>query len=186
MFYVTSLTTEIVLAPRFFGSTLHSTITRLVKESVEGTALAHYGYVVSVLDVPREKMKGGVIEYDSGDVVFSITYEALLFRPFKNEVLDAVVVDVTNMGFFAYVGPLRIFVHSKQFPPDLNGTTGGHFTGSSWVSDDGEVHIKDNSGVRLRIIGTKVDAGDISCIGCIATDFLGVIDNGEGGEGMME
>ncbi|GMI21599.1 hypothetical protein TeGR_g1811 [Tetraparma gracilis] len=181
MFYVTTLTHSVVLPPRYFGSTLHATITRLVRESVEGKALAHYGYVVSVLHVPQEKMKGGVIEYDSGDVVFAVEYEALLFRPFKNEVLDAVVTDVNSMGFFAFVGPLRVFVSSHLFPPDLNGSAGGEggFNGTSWVSDDGEVHIRQDCGVRLKIIGTTVEQGTISAVGCINQDFLGLVDNGD-------
>ena len=151
----------------------------LLQEKVEGSALAHYGYVVKVLNVPRDKMKSGVIEYDSGNVVFSVEYEALVFRPYKNEVMDAVVTDVNQMGFCAFVGPLRIVVSSHLFPTDLNGVDGGEFTGSAWVSKDGEVHIKDGSGVRLRIIGTTVEANNISCVARIDQDFLGLIDNGD-------
>ena len=125
-------------------------------------------------------MVAGVIEYDTGAVVFSVQYEALLFRPVKNEVVDAVVTDVTQMGFFAFVGPLRVFVSSHQFPPDLNGTEGGEFTGSAWVSGDGQIHLRDGCGVRVRIMGTVVEQGDVSCIGTIDQDFLGLVDNGEG------
>ena len=34
-------------------------------------------------------------------------YNAVVFRPFKGEVLDAVVETVNKMGFFAEVGPLK-------------------------------------------------------------------------------
>ena len=33
---------------------------------------------------------------------------AVVFRPFKGEVLDAVVTTVNKMGFFAEVGPLQV------------------------------------------------------------------------------
>ena len=33
---------------------------------------------------------------------------AVVFRPFKGEVLDAIVTTVNKMGFFAEVGPLQV------------------------------------------------------------------------------
>ena len=44
----------------------------------------------------------------AGLVTFPIRYMAVVFRPFKGEVLDAVVTTVNKMGFFAEVGPLQV------------------------------------------------------------------------------
>ncbi len=182
MFYVLQLTHSLVIPPIHFGPKLYDTLTTLLRSSVEGSALSTYGYVVQVISVPRSSITAGVIEYDSGDVAFDIRYEALLFRPFKNEVVDAVVTDVNNLGFFAYVGPLRVFVSERLFPGDLNGVEGGGYDGdsNSWISADNEVQIKDGCGVRVRIIGTTVEENDISSVGRIDEDFLGLIDNGDG------
>ena len=70
MFYVKELEHEIVLVPIHFGPKLRSTIVRLLKEEVEGLALANYGYVVNVIEVKEEQIRSGIIEYESGDVVF--------------------------------------------------------------------------------------------------------------------
>ena len=43
-----------------------------------------------------------------GLVMFPIKYSAVVFRPFKGEVLDAIVTTVNKMGFFAEVGPLQV------------------------------------------------------------------------------
>ena len=74
MFYVKHLEHEIVLEPIHFGPKLKSTLVRLLKEEVEGLALATYGYVVQVIDVPENDIKFGVIEYDTGDVVCTVKY----------------------------------------------------------------------------------------------------------------
>lgn len=66
MFYVKTLEHEIVLQPVHFGPKLKATIVRLLKEEVEGLALANYGYVVNVIEVPEDQIKSGIIEYDSG------------------------------------------------------------------------------------------------------------------------
>lgn len=52
----------------------------------------------------------GTIEFDTGFVNVIAVYRAICFRPFVNEVLDAAVSHVTELGFFAEVGPLEVFV----------------------------------------------------------------------------
>mmetsp|Transcript_21158 Transcript_21158/g.48027 ORF Transcript_21158/g.48027 Transcript_21158/m.48027 type:complete len:156 (-) Transcript_21158:657-1124(-) len=152
MFFVKELQREIVLEPIHFGPKLRPTIVRLLKEEVEGLALANYGYVVNVIEVPEDKIKSGIIEYDTGDVVFNVKYTALLLRPFINEVLDATVSQCNPLGFFAYVGPLRIFVSKHSMPEDMfNGYDGER---DAWISDDKEVEISQGCGVRLKIKGS--------------------------------
>ena len=225
MFFVKLIEHEVVLEPKYFGPKLYDTVDKLVRDSVEGQALSHYGYVVRVLNVPREEMKRGVIgtekaafvkqkfaachvqkcvnfqsalsnpcppfmllthapraEYDTGDVCYKVKYEALLFRPFKNEVIDAVVTNVVEIGLFAHVGPLRVFVSQHLFTPDLNGSDGegGGFKGdqNAWVSGDNEVHIKEGCGLRLKIMGVTVEDNNIQAVGTFNDDYLGMIDTG--------
>lgn len=173
MFYVKTLEHEIVLQPSHFGPKLKPTIIRLLKEEVEGLALAEYGFVVNVIEVPEDQIKSGIIEYDTGDVVFSVKYTALLLRPFVNEVLDAVVSQCNTLGFFAYVGPLRVFVSKHSMPEDM--LNGWNTDKDSWVSDDKEVIISSGCGVRLRIKGRTVEQGNITAIGTIKDSYLGLV-----------
>ena len=180
MFYVKTLEHEIVLEPIHFGPKLKATLVRLLKEEVEGLALANYGFVVNVIEVPESKIRSGIIEYDTGNVVFYVKYTALLLRPFINEVLDATVSQCNPLGFFAFVGPLRIFVSKHSMPEDMfNGFDGER---DAWVSDDEEVKIKTGCGVRLKIKGRTVEQGNINAIGTIKDNYLGLIDDGEGRE----
>lgn len=177
MFYVKSLDHEIVLEPVHFGQKLRATLTRLLKQQVEGLALANYGYVVNVIEVPADQIKSGIIEYDTGNVVFTVKYTALLLRPFINEVLDAVVSQCNQLGFFAFCGPLRIFVSKHSMPEDM--LNGFDSEKDAWISDDKEVVINSGSGVRLRIKGRTVEQGNITAIGTIKDNYLGLIDDGE-------
>ncbi|KAJ8559512.1 hypothetical protein K7X08_003570 [Anisodus acutangulus] len=47
----------------------------------------------------------------------------------------------------------------------------------NYTTSDGSVKIQKESEVRLKIIGTRVDATEIFCIGTIKDDFLGVISD---------
>ncbi len=181
MFYVKSLEHEIVLHPLYYGPKLKSTLVRLLKEEVEGLALANYGYVVQVIDVPQDQIEFGVIEHDTGDMVCSVKYVALLLRPFINEVLDATVSQCNPLGFFAFVGPLRIFVSKHSMPEDMTNNFDGER--DAWVSDDKEVVITAGCGVRLKIKGRTVEQGNITAIGTIKDNYLGLIDDGSGEAG---
>lgn len=96
---------------------------------VEGTCSGQFGYiiaVVSILDIGK-----GMVLSGSGQAEFITRYRAIVFKPFKGEVVDGVVNNVnkvrclvyyiqilmqpfyiwsTQMGFFAEVGPLTVFV----------------------------------------------------------------------------
>jgi DNA-directed RNA polymerase II subunit RPB7 len=178
MFYVKTLEHEIVLEPLYFGQKVKSTLVRLLKEEVEGLALANYGFVVNVINVPEDQIRFGIIEYDTANVTCYVKYTALLLRPFMNEVVDATVSQCNNLGFFAFVGPLRIFVSKHSMPEDImNGFDGEK---DAWVSDDGEVNIHAGCGVRLKIKGRTVEQGNITAIGTIKDNYLGLIDDGSG------
>ena len=181
MFYVKTLEHEIVLQPIYFGPKIKGTLVRLLKEEVEGLALANYGFVVNVIAVPENEIKSGVIEYDTGDVVFHVKYTALLLRPFLNEVLDATVSQCNPLGFFAFVGPLRIFVSKHSMQEDMLAGYDGER--DAWVSDDKEVVITSGCGVRLKIKGRTVEQGNITAIGTIKDNYLGLIDDGSGEAG---
>jgi DNA-directed RNA polymerase II subunit RPB7 len=178
MFYVKTLEHEIELEPLHFGPKLRDTIVRLLKEEVEGLALANFGYVINVIEVPHDQMRSGIIEYDTGNVVFYVKYTALLLRPFINEVVDATVSQCNQLGFFAFVGPLRVFVSKHSMPEDM--MNGFDAEREAWISDDQEVEIKRGCGVRLKIKGRTVEHGNITAIGTIKDNYLGLIDDGSG------
>jgi DNA-directed RNA polymerase II subunit RPB7 len=102
-----------------------------------------------------------------------------LFRPYKNEVLDVRVVEVNEMGFYTTAGPCRIFVSRHAMPPDISGEgTGGYDDEEdAWISDDREVVIKRDSIVRLKILGEQVDLNEITAVGTIKEDYLGLISS---------
>lgn len=78
------------------------------------------------------------------------------------------------MGFFAEVGPLNIFVSTHLIPSDF--VFDVNVAAPCYVSEEGMgQRIGKDDLVRLRIIGTRVDATEIFAIGSIKEDFLGLI-----------
>ncbi|TBU01392.1 subunit Rpb7 of DNA-directed RNA polymerase II [Hamiltosporidium magnivora] len=132
---------------------------KTLTSSVEGTCSGEYGYIISVLSI--DKIGSGRIT-NNGYAVFSVLYQALVLKPLKGEIIDASIVETNDMGIFAGVGPLTIFISNYQIPKMLlKGSEGGG--------------LEKNSNIRLKIIGTKVEATRIYAIGTINEYYLGLI-----------
>lgn len=117
-----SLEHEILLHPRYFGPQLLDTVKQKLYTEVEGTCtgkwvlyfefkvleivyfifacLFRYGFVVAVTTI--DNIGAGIIQPGQGFVVYPVKYKAIVFRPFKGEVLDAIVTQVNkvNRSFF--------------------------------------------------------------------------------------
>jgi len=170
MFFIKELTHTILLHPSYFGPRMLQFLESKLYSDVEGTCSGQFGYiiaVVSILDIGK-----GMILPGSGQAEFITRYRAIVFKPFKGEVVDGVVNNVNKMGFFTDVGPLTVFVSHQLIHPDMKFDPNSN--PPSFASDD--QIIEKNTRVRLKIVGTRVDATEIFAIGTIKEDHLGVID----------
>ncbi|KAJ8473088.1 hypothetical protein ONZ51_g8091 [Trametes cubensis] len=131
MFFIKELSHTILLHPSYFGPRMLNFLESKLYSDVEGTCSGEFGYiiaVVSILDIGK-----GMVLPGSGQAEFVTRYRAIVFKPFKGQVVDGVVNNVTKI-------------------------------------------IEKNTRVRLKIVGTRVDATEIFAIGTIKEDHLGVID----------
>ena len=46
----------------------------------------------------------------TGDVIYKVKFKAIVFRPFRGEVLDGEVIEITDNGFMIESGPLKSFI----------------------------------------------------------------------------
>ena len=101
--------------------------------------------------------------------MFTLRFMALVFKPFRWEVLDARVTQTNAHGFFAQIGPVKVFVPEDQMPGDFSFDVANQL----WFSADETVQVKEDIDVRIRILQVKPLDG--FCLGSIKDDFLGVI-----------
>lgn len=56
-----------------------------------------YGFVIAVTSI--DNIGAGIIQPGQGFVVYPVKYKAIVFRPFKGEVVDALVTQVNKVLF---------------------------------------------------------------------------------------
>jgi len=128
------------------------------------------GYIVVVTKV--DEIHDGKIRDGIAAVSFPVDYQALVFRPIKNEVVDGVVRTVEQFGFFVTVGPLQVFVSKHQIPSEYE--LDNSVAPPAFVStEDPSARIAEGSEVRIKIVGMRVEVSEMNAIGTIAEDYLG-------------
>ena len=61
------------------------------------SCLGKYGFVIAVTTI--DSVGAGLIQPGEGFVTYPVKYKAIVFRPFKGEVLDAVVTQVRKIYY---------------------------------------------------------------------------------------
>lgn len=146
---------------------------RKLFNEVEGTCTGKYGFVVAVTTI--DNIGAGLIQPGRGFVLYPVKYKAIVFRPFKGQVVDAVVNQVNKVGLFCDIGPLSCFVSRHCIPPDMEFEPNSN--PPCYKTADESVVIKQDDEIRVKLIGTRVDASDIFAIGTLMDDYLGLSAN---------
>lgn len=167
MFFHITMNHEIDLHPKYFGEQLIDTVKTKLFCDVEGTCTGRYGFVIAITSI--DSIGDGIIQSGTGFVTYHIKFKAIVFRPFKNEVLDGVAEQVNKLGIFVKVGPLACFISRHSIPSDMkfDGTTG------SYTTADRTLEIRPETQLKFKVVGTRVNANDIFAIGSLMDDFLG-------------
>jgi DNA-directed RNA polymerase II subunit RPB7 len=118
MYFHMLLKKDVVIFPKDFGPNMQQRLIDKLIEKVEGSCSGRYGFVICVTEVVT--LGKGKIREGAGVVMFQMSFNAIVFRPFKGEALDAIVKSVNKMGFFAEVGPLDVFVSKHLIPADMS------------------------------------------------------------------
>lgn len=92
------LTQDLTMHPSYFNQALRGHLGNELRRQVEGTCSGRLGYIVAVVleEVDASGSHRGRIMED-GQAVFSIKYRAVVYRPFRNEVVDGVVSSVNKV-----------------------------------------------------------------------------------------
>ncbi|KAK6151683.1 hypothetical protein DH2020_014318 [Rehmannia glutinosa] len=95
MFFHIVLERNMQLHPRHFGRDLRDKLVAKLMKDVEGTCSGRHGFIVAITGI--ESVGKGLIRDGTGFVTFPVKYQCVVFRPFKGEILEAVVTMVNKL-----------------------------------------------------------------------------------------
>ncbi|KAJ1547079.1 DNA-directed RNA polymerase II subunit [Nowakowskiella sp. JEL0078] len=161
MFFLKQLSHTIQLLPQYFNRDLEQNLKRRLYDETEGSCSGRYGYIIAVVKIID--IGKGVLQSSSGIAEFTIKYEAVVFKPFRNQVVDGIVTTVNKLGFFADVGPMQCFVSVHSIPSYLKFDPSSNPPAIVGSTEKGtqDIRIQKGEPVRIRIIGLKLDQSEI-------------------------
>lgn len=89
------LTHTIVLHPSYFGPQTQPYLESKLYADVEGTCTGKHGYIISVLGISEHG--SGNIQPGTGMAEFQVKYSAIVFKPFKGQVVEGLVGNVNKV-----------------------------------------------------------------------------------------
>ena len=102
MFFEVEMRRMVVVEPRELGDAMHTKramIRRLLTDVDAERCNEEHGYFVAVTTL--DDVSEGKVRTSTGAVVFWVSFKCIVFKPIRNEVIDAEVTDVMHGGFCA-------------------------------------------------------------------------------------
>lgn len=116
MYYLDHRRDVVRIPPERLGPELANVLTELAQQQFEGKLVDGQNLAVTIRDV-RPLGEGHIIHGDGG-VYQEVEYQALLFRPEIQEVVEGSVVEIRKFGAFVRFGPLDGLLHVSQIMDD--------------------------------------------------------------------
>lgn len=104
------------ISPERLGEDLDEVAKDLTRATLEGKVNGEEGVTLLASDI--ERVGDGRIVHGDGAVYQRVRFNALMFRPVMQEVVEGIVVEVLKFGAFIRFGPLDGLLHISQIMDD--------------------------------------------------------------------
>ncbi|XP_026192629.1 DNA-directed RNA polymerase II subunit RPB7 [Cyclospora cayetanensis] len=148
MFFVIERWESVALRPAQLGPQYLASVEALLRQQVEGKCLQSVGYVVCVIRVLQNLP--GRIQDSTGLVVVAAKYQAIVFKPFKEEV----------------------FVSRASLPASYTFQEDDAMPSFS----DGSLALRTGGEIRLKLLGVRFEASQIFAVATTNADYLGPLE----------
>jgi len=117
LYYLCKFSESIRIPPKLFGKKIGDAALQMLREQFERTVDKEHGIIVSLHNA-KVLSKGKVIPGD-GAAYVEVEFEALVFNPKVNEVIQGEVSETVEFGAFIRLGPIDGLVHVSQIADDF-------------------------------------------------------------------
>lgn len=166
------LVERVKIPARLVNQHIRKNVMKCVVEQAEGK-WKPVGYIIAVVGFPEidfalEQAKG-TIDNTDGSVHYHVQFQAVVFKPFKNEVLSCVVTAVSSSVLVTTCGPVDVLVDPRNMPDDFQ------FDNSDPASPQfksKQYSIMQGSIVKIRVINVTT-SGAPAVVGTMNDNYLG-------------
>eukprot|EP01100_Stratorugosa_tubuloviscum_P015041 TRINITY_DN8433_c0_g1_i1.p1 TRINITY_DN8433_c0_g1~~TRINITY_DN8433_c0_g1_i1.p1 ORF type:complete len:168 (-),score=53.90 TRINITY_DN8433_c0_g1_i1:102-605(-) len=112
MFFKISLEKQVAIAPQFFGPNFLNKVKDELRGNVIGKFLPKQGFVIAVMNIVNKDKP--LLQEGTGNALIDIVFDAIVIHPFSQQVIEAVVTNITKEKIELKAGPLVIAIHHSN------------------------------------------------------------------------
>ena len=152
MYTMVKVEDTIRISPEKFGEDLDKVIEETVQKTFEGTMRKQYGLIVVADNI--KPLGDGIVIHGDGAMYQKVMFDALMFKPELQEVLDGIVCEIVEFGAFCHIGPLDALIHMSQI---MNDYVEVDSTAEMIVGKEKKKTLKIGDAVRARVVAVSLN-----------------------------
>ncbi|MHC1566566.1 MAG: DNA-directed RNA polymerase [Candidatus Syntropharchaeia archaeon] len=138
--------------PERLGEPVKEVIEDVLKEKLEGRVDKKIGMIVAITDIV--KIGEGKILIGDGGVYYETTFDAIVFRPQIQEIIEGKVIEIVEFGAFVGIGPMDGLLHVSQI---LDEYISYDEKNARLVGKESGRELKEGDVVRVRIVAISLN-----------------------------
>lgn len=140
------------IPPTLLGEEVEPTVKNALREKLEGQVDKKLGCLVAIHKIVE--IGEGHILVGDGAVYYDVTFEAIMFVPELQEIIEGEVVEAVSFGVFVGIGPMDGLLHVSQITDDFISYDAKN---ARLVTRNGNKSIAEGDHVRARIVAVSIN-----------------------------
>ena len=140
------------IEPDHLGDPLEAAVERSLRDKYEAVVDKSLGTIVAVLG--SDNIGEGRILAGDGSIYYEVDFEALVFKPEMQEIVEGEVVEIVKFGAFLSIGPFDGLLHVSQI---TNEYISYDEKNARLVSKESNKALGEGDRVRARIIAVSLN-----------------------------
>ncbi|MGB3458618.1 MAG: DNA-directed RNA polymerase [Halobacteriota archaeon] len=141
--------------PERLGDDLRLVVKEMLQDRLEGRMDKKLGMFIAIQDIVD--VKDGRIMIGDAGVYYETIFDALVFRPKMQEIVEGAVVEIVEFGAFVEIGPLDGLLHISQITDEY---ISYDEKGAKLVTKDTSRTLGEGDKVRARIVAISLNERD--------------------------
>jgi DNA-directed RNA polymerase subunit E' len=152
MYKMMKLVDTVRIPPTLLGEEVAPTVKNALREKLEGQVDKKLGSLVAIHKIVE--IGEGHILVGDGAVYYDVTFEAIMFVPELQEIIEGEVVEAVGFGVFVGIGPMDGLLHVSQITDDFISYDAKN---ARLVTRNGGKSIAEGDHVRARIVAVSIN-----------------------------
>lgn len=152
MYRIQSKENTVKIPPDKLGVDMEKTIEEITRSSFEGEVFPDHSLTILVTNI--KKIGVGTIPHGDGAVYQRVKYDALVFRPELQEVVQGTICEILKFGAFVRFGPMDGLLHISQVMDDR---IDSDLSNEKLMGKTNKRELKAGDRVKARIVAISVN-----------------------------